>query len=493
MANKKTTKHDVDPSSADDRVKSFNQPENGDDLHTDPDAPIEMGEGLELPTRNWRVAESLETLRNQINTLCPGRNKDSDGGIGDAAHASRASDHNPWVVDAGTGVVTARDFTHDASHGCDCNKLADLLRISRDPRIKYMIWNRRICASQPMGGQPAWAWRPYPGKNPHTKHLHISVFPDKALYDGSGPWAIADLPGTAPAPAGGAEPATPPAAVPQPGTAEYDAAIAELDRAAQALLGLTPLLKRLTDLQDSEDAAIAGHAAHLLGRYSELTRQDLATQPRPSPDATAAPAKVKPSPPAPLPPFTGTSFAELRQRYEMLFAGAKVLPEWASTVAWHRQKLLQYRPRYDPVAAKTGVPWWFIGIVHALEGSFNFNTHLHNGDPLSARTVREPPGRPLVWNPPNDWEASAIDALKFDGLAGQSEWSVAQVLYRFERYNGMSYYKHGINSPYLWSFSNQYSKGKFVRDKVYDPLAVSKQCGAAVMLRALIDGGDVLL
>lgn len=497
MPSKNNDTHNIDDISEDDKAKSLYQPENGNDMHSDPDSPPATSGGLEAAVSQWRVAKSLETLRIQINTLCPGRNKDSDGGIGDAAHATRNSDHNPWVIDAGIGVVTARDFTHDLAHGCDGNRLADLLRASRDPRIKYIIWNRRICASQPMGGQPAWAWRPYSGKNPHNKHLHLSVFPEKALYDSTTPWAIAALPGGVSSPAVIAAAEVVPAAaapvVPKAGTAEHDAAIAELDRATQALLGLTPLIQRLTDLQDSDDAAIASHAAELLARYGDLTRHDVATQPKLAADnvAEAVANAVKPSPPAPLPPFTGTSFADLKLRYEMLYAGAVVRPEWASTVAWHRQKLLQYRPRYDPVSAQTGVPWWFIGIVHALEGSFNFTTHLHNGDPLTAKTVRVPAGRPPVWNPPSDWASSAIDALQYDGLAGQGDWALARVLHRFETYNGMSYYKHGINSPYLWSFSNQYSKGKFVADHQYDPDAVSKQCGAAVMLRALADAGDV--
>jgi lysozyme family protein len=35
------------------------------------------------------------------------------------------------------------------------------------------------------------------------------------------------------------------------------------------------------------------------------------------------------------------------------------------------------------------------------------------------------------------------------------------------------------------SFSNLYSKGKFVQDGHFDPNAVSKQCGAALMLKAV--------
>jgi lysozyme family protein len=43
-----------------------------------------------------------------------------------------------------------------------------------------------------------------------------------------------------------------------------------------------------------------------------------------------------------------------------------------------------------------------------------------------------------------------------------------------------------VPTPYLWSFSSLYEKGKFVADGVFDPAAVSKQCGAAVMLKAVL-------
>lgn len=134
----------------------------------------------------WRVAKSLEQLRKQIDDLAPGRNRSADGGIGDAAHATKTSDHNPWVKDGSMGVVTARDFTHDPANGIDAGKLADVLRTSGDKRIKYIISNRRIANP----GQP---WRAYTGSNPHDKHFHISVNSSKALYDDETPWTIGRL------------------------------------------------------------------------------------------------------------------------------------------------------------------------------------------------------------------------------------------------------------------------------------------------------------
>ena len=40
-------------------------------------------------------------------------------------------------------------------------------------------------------------------------------------------------------------------------------------------------------------------------------------------------------------------------------------------------------------------------------------------------------------------------------------------------------------SPYLWSFSEHYQRGKYATDGRFDANLVSKQCGAAVLLKQL--------
>src|SRR6266478_2448733 len=116
----------------------------------------------------WRVAKSLLHLREQVDKHYPNRHKDNDGTIGDSAHASRTSDHNPWVKDGSLGIVTAMDISHDPNHGFDSYKFAEQLRVGRDNRIKYVISNHSIFNS-------SWIWRSYSGSNPHDHHVHISV------------------------------------------------------------------------------------------------------------------------------------------------------------------------------------------------------------------------------------------------------------------------------------------------------------------------------
>ena len=156
-------------------------------------------------------------------------------------------------------------------------------------------------------------------------------------------------------------------------------------------------------------------------------------------------------------------------------------------------RIKAHKSRYVRAGRPKGVPWHVVGVIHMLEGSGNFSTHLHNGDPLTARTVQEPKGRPRKGRPPFTWEASASDALVFDGLSRWTNWTLPGTLFVLERFNGFGYRKPSINihTPYLWSFSNHYTKGKFVQDGRFSPTAVSQQCGAAVLLKRLVASGTV--
>lgn len=161
--------------------------------------------------------------------------------------------------------------------------------------------------------------------------------------------------------------------------------------------------------------------------------------------------------------------------------------------------ILNGRTRYQTVEKETGVPWWFTGILHALECSGNFLKHLHNGDPLTARTVNVPAGRPES-DPPFTWEESAEDALTLKGWGpdqvarqadGSPDWTLATVLWRFEMWNGFGYRSKGIRTPYLWAGSNLEQSGRYVRDGVWDGSKWSSQIGAAVLLKVLLDHGVI--
>ena len=179
-----------------------------------------------------------------------------------------------------------------------------------------------------------------------------------------------------------------------------------------------------------------------------------------------------------------------RSRLARLYAECEVRGDHLGEIdRLYVERLLEHREAYRAVGAELGIPWWFVGIVHGLEASFDFDCHLHNGDPLTARTVRVPEGRPEAGAPPFNWNESAVDALRGQGLEGHRDWSVGAALDRLERYNGLGYRKRGRPSPYLWSYSGYYEKGKYVADGRFDPEAVSRQCGGATLIRRLEDRG----
>jgi len=182
---------------------------------------------------------------------------------------------------------------------------------------------------------------------------------------------------------------------------------------------------------------------------------------------------------------------QLWEEYQTLFDTCAIRPERKSAAESLASALVENKSRYQAVGDQTDVPWYLVAVIHNMEASQSFKKHLHNGDPLTARTVHVPKNRPLIGNPPFTWEGSAIDALVFEDFDRVEDWTLPGSLFQLEKFNGFGSRGHGIHTPYLWSFSNQYTKGKFVADGVYDPNAVSQQCGAAVLLRRMVDIGEV--
>jgi peptidoglycan hydrolase-like protein with peptidoglycan-binding domain len=139
---------------------------------------------------SWRLANSINLLLDEINGKWPNRDHASDGTIGDAAHIKEgsASDHNPWIVDAGKGVVRALDVDVDGIDAAWCAEHLRQLGAAGDSRLNgggYVIFNRRIASEK-----GAWGWRVYNGSDPHTGHVHVSVSRAKPGYDSTAGWGV---------------------------------------------------------------------------------------------------------------------------------------------------------------------------------------------------------------------------------------------------------------------------------------------------------------
>jgi lysozyme family protein len=148
-------------------------------------------------------------------------------------------------------------------------------------------------------------------------------------------------------------------------------------------------------------------------------------------------------------------------------------------------RLVAKKARYQAVEAKTGVPWPFIAVTHQRESSQDWNRSLAQGDPWDRVSTHVPAGR----GPFSSWEEAAIDALVNCGpyAARNRDWSIGGTLAKLEQYNGIGYFNRGKPSPYIWAGTDQYVKGKYVRDGVYDPEFVDPQLGCAGLIMAMME------
>jgi lysozyme family protein/peptidoglycan hydrolase-like protein with peptidoglycan-binding domain len=185
------------------------------------------------------------------------------------------------------------------------------------------------------------------------------------------------------------------------------------------------------------------------------------------------------------------SFRDLKDAYERNWADLHIRKERAEEVRKEANRLLKGKAAYEKVEAKTGVPWWFVGLCHYRECHYNFNTYLGNGQPLNRVTTIVPKGRgPFLG--PDAFVVGAVDALRLEGFLGSSDWSIARTLFRLEGFNGYGYHPRGVNSPYLYGGSTVYGPpearaGKFLTDYVFDASFVEKQLGTAPILKALME------
>jgi hypothetical protein len=151
----------------------------------------------------WVLVPCLVALRREIDRVAPGRDRRSDGTIGDAAHQRSVSDHNDDEV--GRVPVRDADSKHEV-HALDVDadlrtpgvtmagivdKIVKRCRAGKEKRLTYIIFNRKIWSAS-----RGWAERAYTGASPHTEHAHFSASYVTAHESDTSPWGIAGTAGT---------------------------------------------------------------------------------------------------------------------------------------------------------------------------------------------------------------------------------------------------------------------------------------------------------
>ena len=180
------------------------------------------------------------------------------------------------------------------------------------------------------------------------------------------------------------------------------------------------------------------------------------------------------------------TYAETKQGYINLWSKAVIRPQYlAASRAW-ANRISANETRYKSVQSQTGAPWFFVGLIHMREGSLDFGTYLGNGQSIHRPTTITPAGR----GPFPSFEAGAVDALRLQRLTSIKDWPISRILWAAEDLNGEGYFAHGINDPYVWSWTNFYGTppnvGKYIADGQWSSTAIDTQPGVAAILGSLI-------
>lgn len=150
---------------------------------------------------SWILIPCLVCLRDEFNRLSPGRDKASDGSIGDVAHQHEASDHDPddtpglrtpYTDADNIPEVHAIDVDDDLRKaGWSMDRCLQIIigrhRGGQDDRLQNIIYNRRIWSR-------SWGWtaRAYTGASAHTEHAHFSARYTTAQEADTRPWGLLD-------------------------------------------------------------------------------------------------------------------------------------------------------------------------------------------------------------------------------------------------------------------------------------------------------------
>jgi lysozyme family protein len=150
--------------------------------------------------------------------------------------------------------------------------------------------------------------------------------------------------------------------------------------------------------------------------------------------------------------------------------------------------LIKLRATYDAIEKEFGVPWWMVAVLHYRESNCNMLACLSNGEQIigTGRTTKlVPRGK----GPYATFAFSAKDALEAQGAFKIKSWDIETSCHFMEAWNGFGYQKKGLNSPYLWSFTNHESRGMYVADGQFDLAKTDPRPGTVALILGLLQLG----
>lgn len=144
---------------------------------------------------------------------------------------------------------------------------------------------------------------------------------------------------------------------------------------------------------------------------------------------------------------------------------------------------------YEQISIETGVPPALIAALHYRESACNFGTYLHNGQPLGEPTTMVPEN--IYFDNFHDAAVAALNnAQEQKGISLAPDSDIVLMMTFAELYNGTGYTDyHDMASPYVFSGTEVYEKGKYVSDGSFNSEAVDKQPGVYILVMSVVDEG----
>jgi hypothetical protein len=153
----------------------------------------------------WEMTRGMNTVKAEFNDVFSGRDRASDGGVGDLAHQLGLSGHNPdktgraeWKDGDAKDEVRAIDVDRDLVPGSDVDwmelvvqYLVKRARAGIYIPFEYIIYKGRIWSRS-----DGWKTRAYTGANKHNAHAHFSGAYSQTADNWAGSLGLASLRGT---------------------------------------------------------------------------------------------------------------------------------------------------------------------------------------------------------------------------------------------------------------------------------------------------------
>lgn len=159
-----------------------------------------------------------------------------------------------------------------------------------------------------------------------------------------------------------------------------------------------------------------------------------------------------------------------------------------------------HKERYDKVSKATGIPGMLICAIHYRE-NMDFNSYLHNGEPLGQVTTIVPAG---ILFRKGQWEEAAIHALggnikdvngkkslkKFQTLRKKLRLTadskdIGAMMAFAEAYNGMGYRRRGVRSAYVYAGTSLQERGHYYADSKFGKNLVDRRLGTAAIIMGI--------